>query len=56
MRKSIIDVKVRIMLLADDDVEISDVVYEFDYAVNDANTKVDVLDTEIVDVEIIDSK
>lgn len=56
MRKVIVDIKLRLTLLADDSVELPDVVHEFEYAVNEDNTQVDVLDTEIIGVEIIDSK
>ena len=37
-------------------VEISEVVNELDYQVNDTTTAADILDTEITNYEVVDSK
>jgi len=43
-------------MLVDEGVEISDVVNELDYQVNDTTTVGDILDTEITNYEVVDSK
>ena len=43
-------------MLVDECVEISEVVNELDYQVNDTTTTADILDTEITDFEVEDSK
>ena len=56
MRKVTLQLGMRVVLLVDEGVEISEVVNELDYTVNDTTTTADVLDTEITGYEIVDSK
>ncbi len=54
MRKVTVKLEMCIVILVDEGVEISGVVNELDYQVND--TAADILDTEITDYEVVDSK
>ena len=56
MRKVTIKLEMRIVMLVDEGMEISEVVNELDCQVNDTTTAADILDTEISDYEVIDSK
>lgn len=56
MRKVTVKLEIRLVMLVDEGVEISDVVNELDYEVSDTTTAADVLDTEITGHEIVDSK
>ncbi len=56
MRKVILQLTMRVVLSVDEGVEIADIVSEFDYSINDTTTQADILDTEITDYEIVDSK
>jgi hypothetical protein len=56
MRKVYINLTVKLVLNVDDGVEISDVVNELDYEFGDNTGLADVIDTEILDHEVIDSK
>ncbi len=56
MRKVTVELEMRLVMLVDEGVEISDVVNELDYEVSDTTTAADVLDTEITGYEIVDSK
>ncbi len=56
MRKVTIRLEMRIVMSVDEGVEISEVVNELDYQVNDTTTAADVLDTEITGYEVVDSK
>ena len=56
MRKVTVKLEMRIVMLVDEGVEISRVVNELDYEVNDTTTAADILDTEITNHEVIDSK
>ena len=56
MRKVTVKLEVRIVMSVDEGVEISHVVNELDYQINDTTTTADILDTEITDFEIQDSK
>ena len=56
MRKVTLQLEMRVVLLVDEGVEISDVVNELDYTVNDTTTAADILDTEISGYEVVDSK
>lgn len=56
MRKVTVKLEVRIVMLVDEGVEISEVVDELDYQVNDTTTAANILDTEITDYEVVDSK
>ena len=56
MRKVTIKLEMRVVMAVDEGVEISDVVNELDYTVNDTTTAADILDTEISGYEVLDSK
>jgi len=56
MRKVTIKLEMRIMMSVDEGIEISEVVNELDYQVNDTTTAADILDTEITGYEVVDSK
>ena len=56
MRKVTIKLEMRVVMAVDEGVEISEVVNELDYTVNDTTTTADVLDTEITGYKIVDSK
>jgi len=56
MRKVTVKLEMRIVMSVDEGVEISQVVNELDYQVNDTTTAADILDTEITDYEVVDSK
>ena len=56
MRKVTVQLEMRIVMSVDEGVEISDVINELDYQVNDTTSAADILDTEITDYEVIDSK
>jgi hypothetical protein len=43
-------------MLVNEGVEVSDVVNELDYEVEDTTTSADILDTEITGYEVVDSK
>lgn len=43
-------------MLVDEGVEISEVVNELDYQVNDTTTTADILGTEITDYEVVDTE
>jgi hypothetical protein len=55
MRKVTIKLEVNVVMLVNEGIEISEVVNELDYNVNDTTTAADILDTEIIDYEVIDS-
>ena len=56
MRKVTIKLEMRIVMSVDEGMDISEVVNELDYQVNDTTTAADILDTEITGYEVIDSK
>ena len=56
MRKVTIKLEMRIVMSVDEGVEVSEVVNELDYQVNDTTTAADILDTEITGYEIVESK
>jgi hypothetical protein len=55
MRKVTIKLEMRIVMSVDEGIEISQVVDELDYQVNDTTTAADILDTEIIGYEVVDS-
>ena len=55
MRKVTIKLQRRVVMSVDEGIEISEVVNELDYQLNDTTTAADILDTEIIDYEIEDS-
>ena len=56
MRKVTVKLEMRLVMMVDESVEISDVVNELDYQVEDTTTAADILDTEITGYEVVDSK
>lgn len=56
MRKVFIEVKTRLIVNADEGVEIYEVINEMDYNFVSNTDKADIIDTEITGYEIIDSK
>jgi len=55
-RKVYLEVKVKVILNLDDDTEVSKAMEEVDYNFTSNSKYFDVLDTEILDYEITDSK
>ena len=55
MRKVTIKLAMRVVMSVDEGIEISEVVNELDYQVNDTTTAADILDTEITGYEVVDS-
>ncbi len=56
MRKVTIKLEMRVVISVNDGIEIQQVVNELDYQINDTTTAADILDTEITDYEVLDSK
>ncbi len=56
MRKVTVKLEMHLVMLVDEGVEVSDVVNELDYEVEDTTTAADILDTEITGYEVVDSK
>ena len=56
MRKVTVKLEMHVVMSVDEGVEISEVVNELDYTINDTTTTADILDTEITGYEVIDSK
>ena len=56
MRKVTIKLEIRVVISVDEGIEIAEVVNQLDYQVSDTTTTADILDTEITDYEVVDSK
>jgi len=56
VRKVTVKLEICVVMLVDEGIEISEVVNELDYRVNDSTTAADILDTEITNYEVVDSK
>ena len=56
MRKVTLKLELRVVMLVNEGIEISQVVNELDYQISDTTTAAEILDTEITDYEIEDSK
>jgi len=56
MRKVYVNVVVKLIVLADDDVDISDVISDMFYSFDSDTEDADIDDSEITSYEIIDSK
>jgi len=56
MRKVTVKLEVRLVMSVDEGVEISNIVNELDYQINDTTTAANILDTEITGFEVEDSK
>lgn len=55
-RKVYVEAKVKLIIHANDDADIDEVLNEMDYSFSDTTGKADIEDTEILDWEITDSK
>jgi len=56
MRKVYVDMTVRLIINANEDADIDNVLSEMEYSFNDTTTTADIVDTEITDWSITDSK
>lgn len=56
MRKIYVLVQTRLVIHANDDVEVGEVIQEMDYDFTSKTDGADIVDTEIVDYELQDSK
>lgn len=56
MRKVTVSLEMQLTMLVNEGVEISQVVKELDYNVSDTTTAAGILDAEVIDYEVIDSK
>jgi len=56
MRKVTVELKVKMVIYADEGKEISEVVDEMDYEFTYAESGADIMDSEIVDYEVLDSR
>ncbi len=56
MRKVIVEVKVRLVINQNEDVETSEIIDELEYDFTDTTGKADIVDTTIEDYEVVDSK
>lgn len=56
MRKVVVETKVKLIINADDDASIDDILNEMDYSFTDQTGKANIEDTEILDWDITDSK
>ncbi len=56
MRKVLVKIEFNLLLIADEDQEISDFIDEMDYNFSDTTGNVDIIDETIEDYEILDSK
>ena len=56
MKKVTVEIKIKALLSVNENTDIADVINELDYELNDTTTEADIIDTEIVDFEIIDSR
>ncbi len=56
MRKVTLKLEMRVVMSVNEVIEISQVINELGYQVNDTTTAADILDTEITDYVIVDNK
>lgn len=56
MNKIYVEVKVQLIINKDNDISIQDILDEMDYSFKDTTTKADIVDTQILDYEVVDSK
>jgi hypothetical protein len=55
-RKVTVELKVKLVINQDDGIETDEVLSEMDYGFTDQTGKADIIETEILDQEVIDSK
>jgi len=56
MRKVYVEVKMKLVINADDGVEVSEIIDEMEHEFIDNTGKADIYDSEILDYKVIDSK
>lgn len=56
MKKVTVDLKVKLLIHCDEDVDIQEVIDEMDYSFLDKTTKADIQDSSIEDFEVVDSR
>ena len=56
MRKITLTLEMRVVMSVDEGIEVAEVMDELDYTISDTTTAADILDTEIVDYEVTDSR
>ena len=56
MRKVFVEVKVRLVIIQNEDVETSEVIDEMEYEFTDTTGKADIVDVTLEDYEVVDSK
>jgi hypothetical protein len=56
MRKIFVNVQVKLVINADEDATLSNILEEMDYSFTDQTGKADVEDSEILDWDVVDSK
>jgi len=56
MRKVFVEVKVKLVINQNEDVETSEILDELEYEFTDTTGKVDIFDATIEDYEVVDSK
>ena len=56
MRKVEVEIKIRLSIRADENVDIGTVINEMDYNFTDTTTQADIEDTEILDYDVTDSR
>jgi len=55
-RKVIVEIKTKVTMIVDEDIEVSEIIDELDYDISDTTSKATIEDTEIIDYEVVDSK
>ena len=56
MKKVTVELKVKLFVNVNENTNIEDVINELEYDFQDTTTEADVIDTEILDFEVIDSR
>lgn len=56
MRKVVLELKIKVIIDANEDLSMNEFVQEIDYSIQDTTGCATVLDTELIDYEVTDSK
>ena len=56
MKKVIVEVKTRLVISMDDNIKVIDVIEDMDYSFDTGIEAADIIDTDIMDYEVTDSK
>ena len=56
MRKVTVKLEFQVILSVNEGIEIAEVINELDYQLTDTTTEADIVDVEMMDYEVIDSK